>query len=174
MTIKERMIEIRKRIDSRKITPENISERYPTMNDKNKLAWQDTLDSKFQKRIHEVANKLNLSTKSLFENGYRTTENVGAGANIVEVRHFGVKDNLQPIDEYVMDIKKSIEYKSYINKQNNFNSDLSEFITLTGSESDLDRADEILEKLEAQMEVSPSDELDEIFNQMNQHLNTLI
>jgi len=77
------------------------------------------------------------------------------------------------IDSRKVNTMTDIELVSKI-KENNFNSDLSEFITLTGSESDLDRADEILERLEAEMSVSPSDELDEIFNKMNQHLNTLI
>jgi len=85
------------------------------------------------------------------------------------------KDSQDGIIKGAMSFLIENRFSELNSKENHdFNSDLTEFITLTDSESDLDRADEILEKLETQMEVSPSDELDEIFNKMNQHLNTLI
>lgn len=157
MTIKERMIEIRKRIDSRKSNTMTDIELVSKI--KESEVYKQLMKDSFNGVMYQQANADKYESSSIIKLWK-------------QVRH---KDSQDGIIKGAMSFLIENRFSELDSKKNHdFNSDLSEFVTLTDSESDLDRADEILEKLEAEMSLNPSDELDKIFNSMNQHLNTLI
>jgi len=89
---------------------------YPFMSNEDKEEYQDILDSKINSRLTTIVNVIYLESKEQclefieFETTKNDTNNIGMTA-------FGVKDDFEPIDEYIKKIKNSSEYKTYANER---------------------------------------------------------
>lgn len=81
---------------------QNISQHYNSLNDEQKLAEQDLLDSVFQERVHLVFENLKQFTDEDTIKENATFEQVGGGSNVVGVEFYGIKDDLSlDLDDYV-------------------------------------------------------------------------
>lgn len=118
-----------------KITKDNIHLYYRFMSDKEKINYSHTvLNLMFNERMENLCEKLNITKTTLHDisNAVSTTyykANGTMNANIMNdgkclwycnnsgtigISYFGVEDILTPIDEYIIEVKKSSEYTSYI------------------------------------------------------------
>ena len=109
------------------ITNENIAEYYPTMNegDMRKYAYMYSESLKIAKREVESAifsdllnDDMSNSAEAYNDKKEASKEHIDfrmyANSFMIELVCFGVKYNLQPIDEYVAEVRASDEYKKFI------------------------------------------------------------
>ena len=87
------------------ITQENIHLYYEFMSDEDIEKYKEILTEIFQYRYSRIFDNVNLHISHLV---FKTVEKYYYVGQTV----FGVKDNLQPIDEYIEEIKESEAYKN--------------------------------------------------------------
>jgi len=87
---------------------DNMSEFYPTMSDEDKIKFLDTLPDLFYDRRRELGNDMSINN-FLGNASYETLRGQVVGQTV-----FGVKDNLQPIEQYEVEIKSSADYLTYL------------------------------------------------------------
>jgi len=93
------------------ITKDNIHLYYEFMSDEDKNAHIELIDGILYSRLYIViTDKLKIENFSRFLNKTYGKDT----ASFIAYDFFGVKDTLKPIDEYIEEIKASIEYKEYI------------------------------------------------------------
>jgi len=120
-------IEVEELGESPKITAKNIAEFYPNMSDDELLNLEEglqyTLDGYFLKRISIISEIINYrwvedntKYKLLVGNELQEKSEYNNQFLILGQTIFGVKDNLEPLDEYIAKIKASPEYQEYIRK----------------------------------------------------------
>lgn len=110
--------------DSLLITEENIEKHYSSMQDEDLEKYSSIIDKKLRVERNPIIK--NSLMNDLGYNGIRTKDETSKmlrsyisndynseGTGIIRTAIFGVKDNLQPIDQFVSDIKDSASYKSY-------------------------------------------------------------
>jgi len=101
------------------VTDENLPELYPSMTPEQKDEWGDWIEPQINKRTIDVRNTLfeDLEVEErneVFREYAKFETNINGGFNNVGWSLFGVKDNLEPIDEYIAKIKKSDQYMKYL------------------------------------------------------------
>jgi len=96
--------------DKTEITPENIAEFYPSMSDEEKAEILNKVDVFYNDRFTEVIEALKISSNALRENSRK----VESDGKVAYIDYFGVIDRMQPVDEYIEEIKQSKAYRDFI------------------------------------------------------------
>lgn len=113
--------------DPDNITAENIAERYQNMDFDERFDNREVIGRTMEDRQKEIMNFLGVT---FLEDDIFSVETAkekdGNHLIVISQTVFGIKDNLEPIDEYIAKIKESDQYKSYI-KEKEKNDLLDEF-----------------------------------------------
>ncbi len=94
------------------ITQENLHLYYKFMNDEDLIQNSEILNDLLVCRFHKICSLLSVSAPMLHSYSSYNYYN----AFFVKQFIFGIKDNLNPIEDFIEDIKNSNEYKSFISK----------------------------------------------------------
>ena len=114
-----------------KITPENMNYFYWNMSDEEKMRSYKELNNIFRNRSIEI-DKIIFPNEPFIDNNFLNKFNIRTDVysaatdwklskgrtetnytNILGLTYFNIKDNLQPLDRYIADIKASKEYILY-------------------------------------------------------------
>ncbi len=94
------------------ITQENLHLYYKFMNDEDLIQNSEILNDLLVCRFHKICSLLSVSAPMLHSYSSYNYYN----AFFVKQFIFGIKDNLNPIEDFIEDIKNSNEYKTFILK----------------------------------------------------------
>ena len=94
------------------INKDNIHLYYKFMNDEDLIQNSEILNDLLVCRFHKICSLLSVSAPMLHSYSSYNYYN----AFFVKQFIFGIKDNLNPIEDFIEDIKNSNEYKSFISK----------------------------------------------------------
>ena len=93
-------------------TENNLHLYYKFMNDEDLIQNSEILNDLLVCRFHKICSLLSVSAPMLHSYSSYNYYN----AFFVKQFIFGIKDNLNPIEDFIEDIKNSNEYKSFISK----------------------------------------------------------
>lgn len=100
------------------VTKDNIHLYYEFMNDNDLIKYQNILSTAIDNRLKNVFRNLNFKS-DMFHTFLckHTQQKLSNDRYVISSIVFGIKDTLKPVLEYTEEIKRSEQYKEYINNK---------------------------------------------------------